>query len=68
MSSDPWRRQHNRDIDGCFGSGQGGYDKNVGKKGAKSIRYVECDMCISGKECRSLAQHRYNLRQAGRMS
>lgn len=68
MISDPWRRPFNRELDGCFGSGQGGYDKNIGKKGAKSIRFVECDMCISGKQCRSLAQHRYNTKKSGAWS
>lgn len=58
----PWQRYHNRRLDGCFGSGDGGYDDN-----GKHVRKWVCGMCISGKECRRLAKHRYNMRQAGRV-
>ena len=59
MSVDQYRRQHNYRLDGCFGSGQGGYDRENGKH----VRNWLCDMCISGKDCRRLAQGRYNMKK-----
>ena len=58
-----YSRQYIASKDGCFGSGRGGFDVKPGQPGARSVRYVECDMCISGKECRALADHRFKMRR-----
>ena len=54
---DPWRRQHNREIDGCFGSSDCGYETKS-KNNHKFVPNWACDGCLSAIDCRALAKHR----------